>query len=302
MDIINNIILKTIPLLPKKVVKLIANNYVAGINPQDVLNKTKFLNNRGYEITIDLLGEHISDNNTVDKITEIYLNLLKSIKEQDLRANISVKPTHIGLHIDLNTFRNNADKLVSSALKMNNFIRFDMEDSSTTDNTINIIKELNKKYENIGTVFQAYLKRTHSDLSYFLNNKTNFRLCKGIYNESPLVAYKSYDKINKNYLKIVELAFKKNSYICFATHDLFLIEEIYKLIKKYNVSINRFEFQVLYGVPMKGWLQKHLKNNYKVRVYLPYGPQWYEYSIRRLKENPNIAKHVAKSIFSNRKY
>ena len=302
MDIINNIILKTIPLLPKKVVKLIANNYVAGINPQDVLNKTKFLNNRGYEITIDLLGEHISDNNTVNKITEIYLNLLKSIKEQDLRANISVKPTHIGLHIDLNTFRNNAEKLVSSALKMNNFIRFDMEDTSTTNNTINIIKELNKKYENIGTVFQAYLKRTYSDLSYFLNNKTNFRLCKGIYNESPLVAYKSYNKINKNYLKIVELAFKKNSYICFATHDLFLIEEIYKLIKKYNVSINKFEFQVLYGVPMKGWLQKHLKNNYKVRVYLPYGPQWYEYSIRRLKENPNIAKHVAKSIFSNRKY
>ena len=302
MDIINNIILKTIPLLPKKVVKLIANNYVAGINPQDVLNKTKFLNNKGYEITIDLLGEHISDNNTVNKITEIYLNLLKSIKEQDLRANISVKPTHIGLHIDLNTFRNNAEKLVSSALKMNNFIRFDMEDTSTTDNTINIIKELNKKYENIGTVFQAYLKRTYSDLSYFLNNKTNFRLCKGIYNESPLVAYKSYNKINKNYLKIVELAFKKNSYICFATHDLFLIEEIYKLIKKYNVSINKFEFQVLYGVPMKGWLQKHLKNNYKVRVYLPYGPQWYEYSIRRLKENPNIAKHVAKSIFSNRKY
>ena len=302
MNIINNIIIKTIPLLPKKVVKLIANNYVAGINPQDVLNKTKFLNNRGYEITIDLLGEHISDNNTVDKITEIYLNLLKSIKEQDLRANISVKPTHIGLHIDLNTFRNNADKLVSSALKMNNFIRFDMEDSSTTDNTINIIKELNKKYENIGTVFQAYLKRTYSDLSYFLNNNTNFRLCKGIYNESPLVAYKSYDKINENYLKIVELAFKKNSYICFATHDLFLIEEIYKLIKKYNVSTNKFEFQVLYGVPMKGWLQKHLKNNYKVRIYLPYGPQWYKYSIRRLKENPNIAKHVAKSIFSNRKY
>ena len=302
MNIINNIIIKTIPLLPKKVVKLIANNYVAGINPQDVLNKTKFLNNRGYEITIDLLGEHISDNNTVDKITEIYLNLLKSIKEQNLRANISVKPTHIGLHIDLNTFKNNADKLVSSALKMNNFIRFDMEDSSTTDNTINIIKELNKKYENIGTVFQAYLKRTYSDLSYFLNNKTNFRLCKGIYNESPLVAYKNYDKINENYLKIVEFAFKKNSYICFATHDLFLIEEIYKLIKKYNVSINKFEFQVLYGVPMKGWLQKHLKNNYKVRIYLPYGPQWYEYSIRRLKENPNIAKHVAKSIFSNRKY
>ena len=302
MDIINNIILKTIPLLPKKVVKLIANNYVAGINPQDVLNKTKFLNNKGYEITIDLLGEHISDNNTVNKITEIYLNLLKSIKEQDLRANISVKPTHIGLHIDVNTFRNNAEKLVSSALKMNNFIRFDMEDTSTTNNTINIIKELNKKYENIGTVFQAYLKRTYSDLSYFLNDKINLRLCKGIYNESPLVAYKNYDKINKNYLKIVELAFKKNSYICFATHDLFLIEEIYKLIKKYNVSTNKFEFQVLYGVPMKGWLQKHLKNNYKVRVYLPYGPQWYEYSIRRLKENPNIAKHVAKSIFSNRKY
>jgi proline dehydrogenase len=302
MNIINNIIIKTIPLLPKNVVKLIADNYVAGIEPQDVLNKTNFLNKKGYEVTIDLLGEHTSDKNTVDKITQIYLNLLKSIKEQDLRANISVKPTHIGLDIDLNTFSSNAEKLVSSALKNDNFIRFDMENSSTTDSTINIIKELNKKYENMGTVFQAYLKRSYSDLSHFLNEKTNFRLCKGIYNESSEVAYKDYNNINKNYLKIVELAFKNNSYICFATHDLFLIDEIYKLIDKYNVSKNKFEFQVLYGVPMKGWLQKHLKNNYKVRVYLPYGPEWYEYSIRRLKENPNIAKHVAKSLFSNRKY
>ena len=177
-----------------------------------------------------------------------------------------------------------------------------MENSSTTDNTIKIIKELNIKNENMGTVFQAYLKRTYADLINLLNENTNFRLCKGIYNEDSTIALKGYNEINANYLKIVELAFKRNSYICFATHDLLLIKSIYKLIDKYKVRNDKFEFQVLYGVPMKGWLKKHQKNNYKVRIYLPYGPQWYEYSIRRLKENPNIAKHVAKSVFSNRKY
>ena len=299
---INYLIIKSIPILPRKMVKLIADKYVAGETEEHALLKTKELNLKGYDLTIDLLGEHISIEKETNQITDIYLGILDKIYERNITANISVKPTHIGLDISLETFENNALKLVQKASKYNNFIRFDMENSSTTDDTIAIYKKIYKTYKNTGTVFQAYLKRTYNDLENLMNGKINFRLCKGIYNESEEIAYKNPDDINLNYLKIVEMAFKNESYIGIATHDLYLIEKIYLLIKKYNVPKENFEFQVLYGVPMKGWLKKHLENNYKVRIYLPYGPQWYEYSIRRLKENPNIAKYVMKSIFSKRDY
>ena len=302
MSFINNTIIKTISLLPKKIVKIIANQYVAGETIQNVLKKTKYLNSKKYHLTIDLLGEHISESNEIKNITNIYIEILKQIQASNLSSNISVKPTHIGLDVSIDTFRENALKLVKQANECNNFIRFDMENSQTTDATIQVFREIYQNYKNVGTVFQAYLKRSYNDLEKLMDKKINFRLCKGIYNEKPNIAYKDYNEINKNYLKIVELAFKNKNYIGLATHDLSLIKEIYNLIEKYNVSSTDFEFQVLYGVPMKGWLKKHLENNFKVRVYLPYGPQWYEYSIRRLKENPNIAKYVAKSIFLNRDY
>lgn len=301
MNVINNIITNTIPFLPKKIVKIIADRYVAGQTPKEVLKIIENLNSKKYDITIDLLGEHLSNVKEIDEVTNIYINLLDKINKQSLSSNISVKPTHIGLDLGIEEFYKNALTLVKKANDLNNFIRFDMEHSGTTDQTIEVFKRIYKNYKNTGTVFQAYLKRSFNDINN-MEEKINFRLCKGIYNENSNIAYKSKQKINQNYLRIAELAFKKRHYIGLATHDVDLIKQLYLLIKKYNVPTTNFEFQVLYGVPMHGWLQKHLNNNYKVRIYLPYGPQWYEYSIRRLKENPNIARYVAKSIFSNRNY
>ena len=302
MSLLNNIIIKTIPLLPKLMVKIIADKYVAGNKIKDAINKTKLLNNQDLHVTIDLLGEHVKDLNEVESVNKTYLKLLEEINLSSLKSNISVKPTHIGLDINLDTFYKNALKLVESARDKNNFIRFDMENSSTTDSTIDVFKKIHKDYKNVGTVFQAYLKRTYSDIEKLSENQINFRLCKGIYNEDAGIAYKSYDEINSNYLKIAEMAFKNGCYVGLATHDLHLTQNLYNLIEKHNVPKENFEFQILYGVPMKGWIQRHLKNKFKVRVYLPYGPQWYEYSIRRLRENPNIARYVAKSIFSKTGY
>tara|TARA_B100000676_G_scaffold53307_1_gene52509 strand:- start:1545 stop:2453 length:909 start_codon:yes stop_codon:yes gene_type:complete len=302
MSLLNNIIIKTIPLLPKLMVKIIADKYVAGNKIKDAVNKTKLLNDQDLHVTIDLLGEHVKDLNEVELVTKTYLKLLEDISLSSLNSNISVKPTHIGLDISLDTFYKNALTLVESAKDKNNFIRFDMENSSTTDSTIEVFKKIHKDHKNVGTVFQAYLKRTYNDIEKLSKKQINFRLCKGIYNEDAGIAYKSYGEINSNYLKIAEMAFKNGCYIGLATHDLNLTEKLYKLIDKHNVPKENFEFQILYGVPMKGWIQRHLKNNFKVRVYLPYGPQWYEYSIRRLKENPNIARYVAKSIFSKTGY
>ena len=302
MSLLNNIIINTIPFLPRKMVKIVSDKYVAGNEIKDAISKTKKLNDRDLHVTIDLLGEHVKDLNEVESVTKTYLKLLDEINLSSLKSNISVKPTHIGLDLSLDTFYSNALRLVKSAKEKNNFIRFDMENSSTTDSTIDVFKEIHKDFKNVGTVFQAYLKRSYTDIEKLSNNKINFRLCKGIYNEDASIAYKSYNEINSNYLKIAEMAFKNGCYIGLATHDLNLTEKLYDLIEKHNVSKENFEFQILYGVPMKGWIKRHLKNNFKVRVYLPYGPQWYEYSIRRLKENPNIARYVAKSIFSKRDY
>ena len=283
-------------------VKIIADKYVAGNKIKDAVNKTKLLNDQDLHVTIDLLGEHVKDLNEVELVTKTYLKLLEDISLSSLNSNISVKPTHIGLDISLDTFYKNALTLVESAKDKNNFIRFDMENSSTTDSTIEVFKKIHKDHKNVGTVFQAYLKRTYNDIEKLSKKQINFRLCKGIYNEDAGIAYKSYGEINSNYLKIAEMAFKNGCYVGLATHDLHLTQNLYDLIEKHNVPKENFEFQILYGVPMKGWIQRHLKNNFKVRVYLPYGPQWYEYSIRRLKENPNIARYVAKSIFSKTGY
>ena len=207
MNIINKLIINTIPLLPKFAVKLIANNYVAGELPQ-ALEKVKYLNSKGYYVTIDLLGEHINDNTEVKKITSIYSNLLDSICNESLNCNISVKPTHIGLDISTKEFNKNCLALVKKASKLNNFVRLDMENSKTTSQTISTFEKINKDFECIGTVFQAYLKRTYDDILKY-NKPINFRLCKGIYNESSNISFKDKDEINENYLKIVELAFKK---------------------------------------------------------------------------------------------
>jgi proline dehydrogenase len=144
----------------------------------------------------------------------------------------------------------------------------------------------------VGTVFQAYLYRTENDIESLSNDGFNFRLCKGIYHEDPDIAIQNRDDINKNFLKVLKLAFNNGAYVGIATHDLKLLEDVYSLIRDDKIDRSQFEFQVLYGVPMSGWLEKHLENGYKVRVYVPFGPEWYEYSIRRLKENPNIVGYV----------
>ena len=209
MNVINNIITKTIPFLPKKLVKIIADKYVAGETPKEALDIIKNLNSKKYEVTIDLLGEHISNTYEIDNVTNTYINLLEKISEQSLSSNISVKPTHIGLDIGIEEFYKNALTLVKKAEALNNFVRFDMEHSETTDQTIEVFKKIYKIHKNTGTVFQAYLKRTYNDIER-MEEKINFRLCKGIYNESSSIAYKNSQKINENYLRIAELAFKKD--------------------------------------------------------------------------------------------
>ena len=297
MQLINKITFRVLQLAPRSLVKIFSKRYIAGFNFKETLSICKKLNQKGFCLTLDILGEHTSSLKESKSITLQYKKLLKTIRDYNIDANISVKPTHIGLDQGCNVFKENLEDLARTALEHSNFIRIDMESSQTTDDTINTYNKISKEYKNIGIVLQAYMHRTFDDISKIPPNSLNFRLCKGIYKEPSNIAIQDRKKINKNYLKILDYALSNKIYIGIATHDNYLMRESCKLIEKYEASTECFEFQALYGVPMDYWHQKNLSNGYKVRLYLPFGDNWYDYSLRRIKENPDIAKYVIKNLF-----
>ena len=296
MNIFNKIIIIFIPFLPKWLVKVIANKYIAGTTIEDAILVIKHLNNRGESATLDILGEHTKNKNECIDISNKYIEILTQIDKNNLDCNISVKPSHIGSDIDNKFLGDNFRKIQKHAFNLNNFIRIDMEDSSLTDLTLSLCDKLYNKNTNIGTVIQAYLHRSESDIN-LLRKNINIRLCKGIYNEDDTIAFKNPEEINDNYIKLLETAFKKNIYVGIATHDKTLIKRCLNLIKNKNISNKDFEFQYLYGVPMEDMISIYKKNNYKVRAYVPFGINWYDYSVRRIKENPKIATYVIKNLF-----
>ena len=297
MTLINNLIYFILKNSPKRIVKIFSKRYVAGFIFSETLEICKKLNKEGFYLTLDILGEHTKTEKESNLITNQYKNLLKSIKEHNINANISIKPSHIGYDLDIELFHQNALAIIKTAEEYSNFVRIDMESSKLTDSTILFYKKFYKKYSNFGIVLQSYLYRTFEDLKGIDPEKLNFRLCKGIYREPNNISYQNHNDINKNYLKILEYALSNKIYIAIATHNNFLLEESYKLIKKYNADKNQFEFQALYGVPLNKWYKKHFDNNYKVRLYMPFGDDWLKYSLRRIKENPSIAKYVLKNLF-----
>jgi len=297
-SIFNRLLISIAPKLPLSFIRKIAGRYVAGETQNSALNIIKELNNKGYSVTVDILGEHSQSKRTASLIREQYINLYVEIQSLNLDCNISIKPTHLGLDVSRDCAQNNIFTLLKFAEKCNNFLRIDMENSSVTDATIELYKKCNDIYSEVGIVLQAYLYRSYDDLKTLSkNNNFNFRLCKGIYQENSDIAFQGRDEINNNFIKILRYAFENEIYIGIATHDLKLIECAYKMIEKMNISSEKYEFQVLYGVPMAGWLEKHIQNGYRVRIYVPFGQNWYEYSMRRLKENPKIANYIFKNIF-----
>ncbi len=297
---INNILASSVSIMPKWFIKLFSKSYIAGHEPKQVIDIVKNLNTQGFSATVDILGEHINSQEKTFSVTKEYIQLYDDIAKNSVDSNISVKPTHIGLDISMNLALENFKILTEKASESSNFLRIDMESSKNTDRTFEIYRDLFKSYPNVGVVLQAYLKRSIADIENLAGPGFNARICKGIYRENKNIAYQNPEHISKNFLAIAEAMLAKNSYACFATHDLQLIDDLVSLSIKMDANPNKFEFQVLYGVPMKGKLENLLKSGYKVRVYVPYGPDWYEYSLRRLKENPNIAGYVIKNLFAKK--
>lgn len=297
LSFINNIIVTTVQLMPKSVVGFFSKKYIAGDTIDKAVQCVKDLNEKGIFATMDVLGESITQKDEAIEAKNKCLEVLDTIVKNKLNANLSLKPTQMGLNIDEEFAYNQIKELVEKAKGINNFVRIDMEDSPFTDKTINLFKRLKNDFNNVGLVLQAYLKRTTSDVITLNKLGTNYRLCKGIYIEPATIAYKDKQGIRENYLKSLELMFKNGNYVGIATHDEYLINEAYKMIKEMNISKDKFEFQMLLGV--REDLRDRINGDgYKIRIYVPFGKDWYPYSIRRLKENPQIAGHIFKNIFS----
>jgi proline dehydrogenase len=285
--------------MPENAVWLFSKKYIAGKTLEAAVQTVKELNSKGIFATLDVLGESIKTKEEAIEAKTKALEVFDAILKNKLNANLSIKPTQMGLGIDKDLAFQQVLEIVKRANEINNFVRIDMEDSPYTDLTIELYKRIYEEYSNIGIVLQAYLKRTYNDVIVLNKIGTNYRLCKGIYIESPSIAYKDRQAIRDNFVKSLELMLKNGNYVGIATHDKYLIDEAYRLIKELNIPKQNFEFQMLLGV-REDLRDKINKDGYKIRIYVPFGNDWYRYSMRRLQENPNIAGHIVKEFFAFR--
>jgi proline dehydrogenase len=298
----NRFIAAILPYFPKKFIWIFSRSYISGETIEDAMRVSKDLNSRKIRVTLDVLGEFIKNLDEAETNKDEYLNLIDVTYANKIDGNFSVKPTSFGLLIDKDICYRHLREIVAKTASYNGFIRIDMEDSPCTTLEIELFRKLKAEYPaNVGLVVQAYLKRTLDDIKNLtdLNSPEvplNFRLCKGIYIEPEAISYKKYEEINRHYLEDLEYMLKNRIYVGIATHDKPLIEGAYRLIEKYNVPKNLYEFQMLYGVTPK--LRESIVNDgHAMRVYVPFGKKWFGYSTRRLKENPKMASHIIKAIF-----
>ncbi len=297
MTLFNNFIAAVVPYFPKFLIKPFAKPYVAGITLEEALEKARALNEQGFALTMDLLGEHVQSRTEAEAVRDAYINLLETISTEKLDSTISFKLTHLGLELDSDLARENTLTLAARAREAGVPITIDMENSPYTDTTIAIYRSTSAQYSGVGMVLQAYLFRSIADLKALDSAHYRTRICKGIYRESPEIAIQDRHEINGNFREMVQTLLQGQGYTEIATHDRGLIAELVAWIEANKIPLERFEFQVLLGVPMGNVLNDLLAKGYKVRVYLPYGAAWFDYSVRRLKENPDMAGYIIGNIF-----
>ena len=297
MKFINSAIAGVLPIIPKPIVGHFAQKYIAGETLEDATRVIAKLNGEGFMCTANILGEHITNIEEADKYLNSYKEVLSSITEKNLDMNISIKMTQLGMGIDDGVCFEFMNEMIRLSEELNNFIRIDMEDSKYTTKTLDIHSKFLENYSNVGTVIQAYLRRSETDVKELIKLKANIRLCKGIYIEPIEIAFKERDEIRHNFSLLLEMLLKSGCYVGIATHDEYLVDVAYQLINKLGLSNEEYEFQMIYGVTEK-LRNKILNDGHRLRIYVPFGEDCDAYSVRRLKENPAIVGYVIKNIFS----
>jgi len=297
MSLFDTLVKYGMPFVPKTIVGRVARRYVAGDTLDDAVQTLRALNDEGAMGTVDILGEEVREPVKANAAVEEYLRLLDRIEYEKLDANISIKPTMLGLNIDQSLCEENLLRIVARAAQFNNFVRIDMEDHTCTDNTIRLFRQMHEKHPtSVGVVLQSYLHRTIADINSLLPLVPNIRICKGIYREPREIAWKEFETIRANFVFATEKLLSSGAYVGIATHDPHLVWAGMKIVDRLGLDHDRYEFQMLLGVDPE--LRRIiLANGHRLRVYVPYGKDWYPYSIRRLRENPTVAHHVVRAMF-----
>jgi proline dehydrogenase len=291
--LLDRAIVRALPVVPKPVVQMISSRYIAGRRLQDACRVVGRLNDEGKAGTVDVLGEEVANTTEALEILHDYQEVLAEVERNELDANVSVKLTALGLKLGYEQARENLETLVADAAARSNFVRIDMEDASTTDHTLHLYRELREAgYENLGVVLQAYMRRTLDDIAGLADLRPNVRLCKGIYVEPPDVAYQGFEEVRENFVHALEALLDIGAYVGIATHDEWLLERAETVLGERELGSDEYEFQMLLGVREKRG-DELVQAGHRLRIYIPYGEDWYAYSLRRLQENPKIAGYIA---------
>ncbi len=293
----NEIVIKSMPLIPKIIIKKVASKYIAGPQLSDAVRVTQELMSMKGMSTIDVLGEFVTTKERALHEKEMSQKVIEAIVENKLKTYLSIKPTSLGMGIDVDFAYENISYLVKMANDKGIFVRLDMENSPYTTKTIEMYKKIRANgFEKVGLVFQAYMRRSEDDIKSLLEYKPSIRLCKGIYKESPQIAFQGKNEVRENYKKLLRLIFENGCYPGIATHDEELILDALNYIETNKISKEKYEFQMLLGVREKR-RDEILSLGHELRVYVPFGEDWYGYATRRLKENPDMASHIVKAMF-----
>jgi len=293
VSLVDSAIVRLLPAVPKPVVRRISERYIAGEDLDDALRVVRRLNGEGKLATIDVLGEEIANADEARAIAAAYRETFEAIERGRLDSNVSVKLTALGLKLGYDLCRENLEAVVRHAATRDNFVRIDMEDSSTTDDALRLYRELRAAgHDNVGIVLQTRLKRTLADVRELAELRPNVRLCKGIYVEPPEIAYRDFDSVRASFVQVLEELLGAGCYAAIATHDEWLVEQGQRLVADRGLGRDEYEFQMLLGVrPAMG--DALVRGGHRLRIYTPFGRQWYAYSLRRLQENPKIAGYIA---------
>jgi len=297
MGAISKMVVGMVRIMPPALVKVFAMRYIAGDKLEDAIEVVEQLNQRGVMATIDVLGESITEKEESRRAVEDYKKVLQEIDRNGLDSNISIKPTMFGITFDYNFCYANIEELIEEAEKYGNFVRLDIEDTSVTDDTFKLCLELMKKHKKVGTAVQTMLRRTLDDVYMLGKHKVNMRICKGAYKEPRKVAYQDKVNIDRSFVACMDALFSAGSYVGIATHDEKMVFEGVRLAKRYDLKREQYEFQMLLGVDRE--LEDIIvEGGHRLRIYVPFGEQWYPYSIRRFRENPDMAGYIMKNMFS----
>ena len=296
MGVVDSAFAVTAKVVPRPLVQRIAYRYVAGETLDEALSKVSELNSMGCAATVDLLGEGIKDTTSVPPTVAEYKRLLSALDRRGLRSGISVKLTALGLGLDDRLCRSKLEEILDHAAEHKRFVRVDMEDHPYTQATLDMVVDAHESRSNVGVVIQAYLRRSLRDIERLMARRVSVRLCKGIYNEPRHLAYKDFDLVRENYLLLLEELLRSECYVGIATHDEYLVWHALRLLREIDRPRDSYEFQMLLGVDEE--LRSMLvEAGHRLRVYVPYGKDWYAYSMRRLHENPKMAGYIAKGVF-----